>query len=43
MLTAGIRLRLGPAHGRMGRYGAADANDPPIGTMAQSTPMMHQH
>lgn len=43
MLTAGLRLRLGPAHGRMGRYGAADANDPPIGTMSQGAPVSHHH
>ena len=30
MLTAGVRLRFGPLHARMGRYGVAVPDGPPI-------------
>jgi hypothetical protein len=30
MASAGVRIRIGPAHARMGRYGVALPNDPPI-------------
>ena len=42
MLTAGIRMRIGGAHARMGRYGVADTNGPAIGSMAGSV-TEHQH
>ncbi len=35
MLTAGIRLRAGDPHARMGRYGVALPGGPAIGTMAR--------
>lgn len=41
MLTAGLRLALGPSHARMGRYGVADPGGPSIGSM--SVPGSHQH
>lgn len=42
MLTAGIRLKLGAAHARMGRYGVADASSPAIAGML-ATGVMHAH
>ena len=41
MLTAGLRMGLGAAHARMGRYGVADLGGPSIGSM--SVPGSHQH
>lgn len=35
MLTAGVRVRAGAAHARMGRYGVALPGGPAIGTMAR--------
>jgi hypothetical protein len=43
MLTAGLRLRLGDAHGRMGRYGIALASGPPIATVAGAEASGHMH
>lgn len=37
MLTAGVRLRLGPLHARMGRYGVAIPAGPPIGALGITT------
>jgi hypothetical protein len=42
MLTAGIRLGLGDAHARMGRYGVADVNGPAIGSMSAGS-LTHRH
>jgi hypothetical protein len=42
MLTAGIRLRIGGAHARMGRYGVADINGPAIRSMTGGV-TEHQH
>lgn len=46
MLTVGVRLRLGPPHARMGRYGVALPAGPPIralGIPNGSSPSHHQH
>ena len=43
MLTAGVRLRAGDAHARMGRYGVADIDGPAIGTLASGTMSPHAH
>lgn len=43
LLTAGVRLRAGAAHSRMGRYGVALAGGPPIGVMGEPAPAGHAH
>ncbi|MEO6527355.1 MAG: hypothetical protein ABIP93_12065 [Gemmatimonadaceae bacterium] len=44
MATVGIRLRYGPLHARMGRYGSALAESVPIRTLGSDEPTnMHQH
>ena len=43
MLTAGVRLRAGDAHARMGRYGVAAAAGPAIGTVAGEAAPTHVH
>ncbi|CAN5168202.1 hypothetical protein BH09GEM1_BH09GEM1_23260 [soil metagenome] len=42
MLTAGIRVIVGGAHSRMGRYGVADVGGPPFAGMAGGSGS-HQH
>jgi hypothetical protein len=44
MFTAGVRLRAGPLHARMGRYGAAVTAGSPIlalGTSDDGSPSHH--
>jgi hypothetical protein len=46
MLTTGVRLRFGPPHARMGRYGAAVPAGPPIralGTRDGDVTSHHEH
>lgn len=43
MLTAGVRLRAGGAHSRMGRYGVALADGPAIRVMGESSNSHHEH
>ena len=43
MFSAGLRLRFGPLHARMGRYGAALAEGPPIRTIGNSETTTHHH
>lgn len=43
MLTVGVRMRLGDAHARMGRYGVALTDGPAIGTMVGSGTSMPMH
>jgi hypothetical protein len=43
MLTAGLRLRFGDAHARMGRYGVALPVGPAIGALVGATPLAHAH
>ena len=43
MLTAGLRLRAGDAHARMGRYGVARPDGPAIGTLTNMAPLAHLH
>lgn len=43
MLTAGVRLRAGGAHARMGRYGVAADAGPAIGTIAGESAPAHLH
>ncbi|MEP6618172.1 MAG: hypothetical protein ABJE47_02610 [bacterium] len=43
MVTAGVRLRLGDAHARMGRYGVAMPAGPAIGTMLGGAGPVHAH
>lgn len=42
MVSAGVRLRHGPMHARMGRYGVARVAGPAIGTLAGPGPS-HRH
>ena len=43
MLTAGLRLRAGSAHARMGRYGVARPAGPAVGTVTNAEPPPHSH
>ena len=43
MLTAGIRLRAGGAHARMGRYGVAEIDGPAIGSLGSVNGSSHAH
>ena len=46
MFTAGVRLRFGPLHARMGRYGVALPDGPPIralGASENASASPHQH
>ncbi len=43
MLTAGFRIRVGEAHARMGRYGAALPIGPQIGAMVGTEQHTHDH
>ena len=46
MLSAGVRLRYGPAHARMGRYGVALPPGPAIRTVAapgEDSKTVHDH
>lgn len=43
MLTAGVRLRAGATHARMGRYGVAASAGPSIGTLAGGASPPHSH
>lgn len=43
MLTAGVRVRAGGAHARMGRYGVALDSGPAIGTLAGDSSPAHMH
>lgn len=43
MLTAGMRLRAGDAHARMGRYGVADIDGPAIGSLGSINSSSHAH
>ncbi|MDB4915605.1 MAG: hypothetical protein JWM95_3249 [Gemmatimonadetes bacterium] len=43
MLTAGVRLRAGGAHARMGRYGVALEGGPAIATLAGGASPAHTH
>ena len=43
MLTAGLRLRAGSAHARMGRYGVARPDGPAIGTVSNVVSSAHTH
>lgn len=43
MLSAGVRLRAGDAHARMGRYGVADVGGPAIGTLGPGNASTHMH
>ena len=43
MLTAGVRLRVGSSHARMGRYGAALADGPAIATLGGASSPTHNH
>ena len=43
MLTAGLRLRAGSAHARMGRYGVARPAGPVVGTITNAVPPPHSH
>ena len=43
MLTAGVRIRAGGAHARMGRYGVASSIGPAIGTLAGGASPLHSH
>ena len=46
MATVGVRLRFGPPHARMGRYGVALPAGPAIralGIPSGSSPSTHQH
>lgn len=43
MATAGVRLRYGPLHARMGRYGVARPQGPAIATLGGGADAAHRH